>query len=383
MERLEAKYRTLKLMRKITFYITRRLAFATLFITIILTAAVWLTQSLRFVNLVVGKGLTMTTFLHLTSLLLPNLLTLVLPAALLMALLFTYNRLIADNELVVMRGVGMSPRQLLNPALQITTLIMVILYMINFYLLPWSLHTLREVEYEIRNQMSISMLQSGQFNTFHNLTIYVNRITPEGEVYGVIIHNARPHEKAFTITAKKGEVIKNKGETRLVLIDGVRHDEPHGTKSPTSINFEQYVVDLTEESLTPEKREKRKPYEYTTWELLNPDPSMGKESTYFKFIAQGHQRIIGPLHALVFTLITLTVLLAGDFNRRGHTKKNIIAASLCILVQISSLTFLNLAEKLPFMIFISYFFLGSLIMILLLHFYEKIDLDAIFGETLS
>ncbi|MFM8992544.1 MAG: LptF/LptG family permease, partial [Alphaproteobacteria bacterium] len=67
-----------------------------------LTCAIWLTQSLRFVELIVNRGLTIGTFFYLTMLLLPSFLWLLLPISLFAAVLFTYLRLTTDSELVVM-----------------------------------------------------------------------------------------------------------------------------------------------------------------------------------------------------------------------------------------------------------------------------------------
>ncbi len=369
-------------MSKMNIYITRQLSFATIFIAIVLTVAVWLTQSLRFVDIVVNKGLDISTFFYLVSLLIPDLLSIVLPAALLMATLFVYNKLIAENELIVMKAIGMSPLQILKPALQVTAFVMLILYAINLYILPLSFRKLRDLEHDIRNRMSISMLQSGQFNNFKDLTIYIRKISSDGDVSGIIIHNSQDEKKPYTITARKGAVIKKEKETRLVLIDGIRHEYPQNKGSPSSVKFDQYMVDLNEDSFKSQKRTK-KPYEYYTYDLLFPNKTMGKTSTYPKFIAQGHQRIISPLHALIFVLIGLAILLVGDFNRRGRAKKNVTAAALCTVTQVISLTFLNLSEKIPFMIFVTYGFVFLVITIFLLYFTEKIDFDSTIGEALS
>ena len=69
-----------------------------IFVTVGLTLAIWLSQSLRFVDLIVNKGLPVVTFLYLALLLLPRFLTIVLPIALFCATLFTYNKLMNDSE---------------------------------------------------------------------------------------------------------------------------------------------------------------------------------------------------------------------------------------------------------------------------------------------
>ena len=60
-------------------YIFRQLSLALLAVTGDLTALIWLTQSLRFVELLVNRGLSMTVFIRLTSLLIPSFVAVILP----------------------------------------------------------------------------------------------------------------------------------------------------------------------------------------------------------------------------------------------------------------------------------------------------------------
>ena len=98
-------------------YILRQLAVGMVLVTIGLTAILWLTQSLRFVELTVNKGASVGTFIKLTLLVMPNFLTIILPVALFTVTLFTYNKMISDRELVVLRAAGLSHWALARPAM--------------------------------------------------------------------------------------------------------------------------------------------------------------------------------------------------------------------------------------------------------------------------
>ncbi|HBM91120.1 MAG TPA: hypothetical protein DD400_04515 [Rhodospirillaceae bacterium] len=52
-----------------------------------------------------------------------------------------------------------------------------------------------------------------------------------------------------------------------------------------------------------------------------------------KVRAELHQRVAGPLLALSFALIAVTVILVGDFNRRGMTQRVLVAAAAIVVVQ--------------------------------------------------
>ena len=97
-------------MKRLTLYLFRHLIVATLFVTAGLTLVIWLTQSLRLLEIVVDGGAPIYLFLQLMLVTLPTFLSIVLPIGLLAAVLFTYNRLTMDSELVVMRAAGLGPR---------------------------------------------------------------------------------------------------------------------------------------------------------------------------------------------------------------------------------------------------------------------------------
>jgi hypothetical protein len=75
-------------------------------VTLTLTCAIWLTQSLRFIELIVNRGLSIGTFLYLTLLLLPSFLWLMLPISSRRGAVHL-QPLATDSELVVMRSAGL------------------------------------------------------------------------------------------------------------------------------------------------------------------------------------------------------------------------------------------------------------------------------------
>src|ERR1700753_3747579 len=100
-------------------YILRQCVSVMVFVTGALTAAVWLAQSLRLVDLIVNRGLSAEIFLYLAILILPKFLDTVLPTGAFIAVLFVFNRLITESELVVMRSAGLSPFALAKPVLEL------------------------------------------------------------------------------------------------------------------------------------------------------------------------------------------------------------------------------------------------------------------------
>src|ERR671926_556048 len=108
-------------------YLLRQCLSVTLFVTAALSAAVWLAQSLRLVDLIVNRGLAAEVFLYLALLILPRFIDIVLPIGAFIAVLFVFNKLTAESELVVMRASGMSPQALAKPIMILAALGFVVL----------------------------------------------------------------------------------------------------------------------------------------------------------------------------------------------------------------------------------------------------------------
>src|SRR5215475_12356072 len=106
-------------MKSIDRYILRQCLTMMVFITVALSAAVWLAQSLRLVDLIVNRGLSIELFLYLALLILPRFLDIVLPIGAFIAVLFVFNRLTSESELVVMRSAGVSHTALAKPVLML------------------------------------------------------------------------------------------------------------------------------------------------------------------------------------------------------------------------------------------------------------------------
>jgi lipopolysaccharide export system permease protein len=90
-------------------YLLKNLIIATLFTAISLAAIIMLTQSLRFLELIINSGASGLSFFALTFLALPRFFEVILPIALMIGTVFIYNKMTADSEMVVMRTSGFSP----------------------------------------------------------------------------------------------------------------------------------------------------------------------------------------------------------------------------------------------------------------------------------
>src|ERR1700759_3244769 len=143
-----------KMISRLDIYIFRQVLVALVLATGGLTALIWLTQSLRFVDLVVNRGLSFFVFIHLTSLLIPSFVAVILPITTYVVIQFTYQRMATDRELTVMRAAGLSPWALARPAIAAALLATVTGYALSLWAVPASLSAFQQYQWEIRNKRS-------------------------------------------------------------------------------------------------------------------------------------------------------------------------------------------------------------------------------------
>src|SRR5258707_5199510 len=144
-----------------------------LFVTAVLSAAIWLAQSLRLIDLIVNRGLSISVFLYLALLILPRFLDIVLPIGIFIAVLFTYAKLSTESEIVVMRAAGLGPGGLVKPAAILAGIGAVILLALSAYFLPAANRAFKDLQFEVRNQFVAAALQDGTFTKLSDrLTAY-------------------------------------------------------------------------------------------------------------------------------------------------------------------------------------------------------------------
>lgn len=334
-------------MKKISGSVLRQLLIGMTFVTLALTAIIWLTQSLRFVDMIINHGLTPGLFIELTVLLLPHFLTVVLPIALFTVVVFVYAKLTTDRELVVMSAAGLSPVQIARPAIFLATVVIAVGYLINIYILPESYRLFGELKWHIRYNYSQVLLQDGTFNTVGgDTTVYIRERTPENELRGIFVHDQRDPERPVTLMAKRGSLVKtDDGAVRVVMFDGSRQVLDKGADDYSILFFDRYSMDLTDlqqsgGERSPDTRE------MTMHQLFNIEgqPYVSPHD-YPKFKVEAHKRLISPFAALSFALVGVVCMMAGGFTRRNQSKRVMAAVLVMISLEVAMLALENLSAR--------------------------------------
>src|SRR3546814_19837626 len=121
---------------RIIRYLSGQIVTAMVFIVVSMTCVIWLSQSLRFVDLIVNRGLPIPSFIYLTLMLMPTWLSIVLPIAAFAGPVFVYTKLTNDRESVVLAAAGPSPLRLAQPAMAVARDTTALTYQMTHDLVP-------------------------------------------------------------------------------------------------------------------------------------------------------------------------------------------------------------------------------------------------------
>ena len=325
-------------------YILRQCLGIMIFVTAAISAAVWLAQSLRLIDLIVNRGLSIEMFLYLAVLTLPRFLDVVLPIGAFIAALFVFNRMTSESELVVMRAAGLGPAALARPVFILAGISFVALLSLSAYFLPASNREFKDLRFEIRNSFAAAMLQDGAFtNITDRLTIYIGRRNERGEIIGLLISDERDAQQPVTILAERGAFANGPEGSRIIMVNGSRQRFERATGKLSVLTFERYTLDLDMLRDAPMVRFRDAEERFLDelfWPAEDVDPA-----TRQSFLVEGHQRLLIPLSVFSFVIIPLACLLPGELNRRGQLSRVLLAIGLAFLFQAVDLAVKNLASR--------------------------------------
>src|SRR5580698_6924518 len=117
-------------------YMFRATMGAFLIALVSLTVVIWFTQAMRDFDLITSQRQTLLVFVGITGLIVPLLIMMIAPIALVLAAAHVLNKLGSDSEIIVMNAAGLSPWRLLTPFLAAAIVVSVMVAGIAAYVSP-------------------------------------------------------------------------------------------------------------------------------------------------------------------------------------------------------------------------------------------------------
>jgi lipopolysaccharide export system permease protein len=306
-------------MGSIDKYIFRTTLGSFALVLVSLTGVIWITQALRGIDLMTSQGQTIRTFLGITSLVIPALVLIIAPIALMIAISHTLNKLATDSEIIVMNAAGFSPFRLFRPFLYATIVVAILVAFIATYLAPDGMRRIKRWDAEITADVLTNILQPGRFAQLdQNLTIRIRERQPGGVLVGIFVDDRRNPAERISIIADHGTVLKSDSGSFLVLEDGNLERFETGKRDPALVAFGRYAFDMSKFSNMGRDVALGIRERYL-WELVSPSPNDPiYQQIPGQFRAEMHDRFMAPIYPFAFAALTFAFLGAPRTTRQSR-----------------------------------------------------------------
>jgi lipopolysaccharide export system permease protein len=289
-------------------YVFRTILSAFVLILSSLTAVIWITHILRRIDIITNQGQTILAFLGITGRLVPILMLVIAPIAIVIAVCYALNKLNGDSELVVMNAAGMSPRRVYRPVLGACLLVAALVALVSAYFAPLMQRQMNEEIAKVRTDVVANLVRPGAFTSVERgLIFHIRDRMSESQFRGIFIDDNRNAEEHTTVIAEYGQIVQRPEGTFLVMRDGNIERRRPKEHDPTIVVFERYAFDLTRLAPTPQSSIGL--HEMYIWELLFPKPdNPALRNSEGQFRVELHERLLAPIYPLAFGVIAFAVL---------------------------------------------------------------------------
>ena len=298
-------------MKTINRYFARQLTMVFVMLLLVLTGLAWMVQIVAMMKFLVNYGVELTSFLGLTAMMIPFIISIILPFVTFIAVLFVYNKMIGDNEIVVMASAGCSPAQIARPALLLAGLLVVAHFVLNLWIVPATQAKFYDTQWNLRYGLAHMKLQEGAFTELsRGLVVYVDKVSGH-DLSEVMLSDTRDAKSQITIFAKTGKLVATMRGLSIVMTDGSLHAMNNGAVIGT---FDTFDMDLSiAEKNNDTAFKARRMSTGALMESLQTD--LGPKQ-YKTVMSELCNRLFGPTMNFILVAICLAVLLRSSLLRR-------------------------------------------------------------------
>lgn len=295
-------------------YLFKNLLKHFLLILFIFTAIIWTTRVIRYVYLITEYGIDIKGFLKIIVSVLPNLLLITIPISAFITVILTYNKLIKNNELVVLENAGLKKSYMIFPPLFLSFFLCALSFAITLYFLPKSNREFDNIKLYLKNSVTNILLNnSNNFNNFDNITLYTKNIVENNILNSLTIY-IKDKEKTTDkiLHAKRGILDGN----YITLFNGeLQEFNRENSKDVRFIFFEKYVIDISQ-----------------YYNLNDIKGNIDEDSMFLQdlfkikdknqeIVAEIIERFANPLVSIVLTVFSAVLVLHLNFSRMENNKQ--------------------------------------------------------------
>lgn len=256
------------------------------------------------INLLISKGVSLSSVLHLLGYALPSILVYSIPMAILAGTLLCFGRLSSDNEIIGIQASGVSLYSLFFPVIILSFIVSIFLVSFNQQIAPRSYNQFRKLYYQIIHKNPVLKLEERTFLEIKDYMLYVEKIKQKnGKLSGIIMYEMKKDGFPTLITAQHGNIVSNEQQVVFRLFDGSIQQKDKDDPNKYSITyFKNYDISLDLTQTPPPKAKRIRQMEKS--ELLQEIKRLKRDNIPTHSLeVEYHQRKSIAFAAFVFCLI--------------------------------------------------------------------------------
>jgi len=332
-------------------YIAKAIFYPFIALSFILTSLVWITQILKLLPLL-DKGISSIDFLKLIILILPSLFFMISPLISVISVIYVYNKLQEDRQLIILKTSGLTNFAIAKPALIVATFITFVSYYVSLYLTPLSYSKLKCELSNFRENYVSNIITEKTFNQLSKyITIYVEKKNANGSLNGIVLFDNKIPENHSVLFAKTGKVIMRGTVPLFQLQDGFRQSFDDNNNI-TKLHFDDLLIEIQKNDSAKEDRNKTS-LELYIHQMLWPDNTLSEERKT-RLIIDAHQRLVWPLFNYGLVFLALSMFLTITPNRGTNIKQIIYTFFPLLIVAYFHFSLQKIAYQEPLYIFACY-----------------------------
>lgn len=287
---------------------------------LVLTGLAWMLQIMSMMKFLINYGIELQNFIGLTVLMIPFIISIIIPFVTFISIMFVYNKMINENEITVMAASGLPSKKIARPAMILAIFLTFANWGLNMWAVPITQAKFYDTQWELRYGLAHMKLKENSFNQMSNgLVVYVDKVSGH-DLSQLMLSDTRNKESEMTIFAEKGKLVATSRGLSIVMNNGSLQSKGENLTIGTfeDLDMDLNVADKAGESVFKVRR-------IPTLNLLKNATNQTDQRQHKLVLTEIYTRILSPIMNLILAALCVMILLRSSLLRRRTSFAPVIA----------------------------------------------------------
>jgi len=304
-------------------YILKELLPTFLVTLVFFTFVFMMTNLLEITHLIINYRVPLVTVLKMMAFSMPFFLEFIIPMSVMMAILMTFLRMSADNEIVALKSGGVSLYRLLPAVVIFSIAGFLMTAFMSVYGLPWGKSSFKKTLLEIgANHVDIGLKERTFNDAFEGFMLYVSKVDLRTRsLQDIFLEDQSKSGVTLTIVASRGLIFPSRERlsVNLRLFDGMIYKFDRASRTADWTKFEAIDRLLPlKEMMTAVRREPKDKEEMSITELRQfINSAKKKDSRYYSALIEYHEKFAVPFACFALGLLAVPLGLQPMAGKRS------------------------------------------------------------------